>query len=95
MNLKSNAKHYNIRFHGRVQGVFFRDFIKRNADMLGIKGFVRNEPDGIVYTEAEGEQGKLEEFLKLCKKGPQSAKVDKVETEEGELKHFEDFVIEY
>lgn len=88
-------KHYNIRIYGQVQGVFFRDFIKKQADELGIKGFVRNESDGTVYTEIEGEQEKLEEFLKLCKKGTQSAKVEKVDAVEGELKNFEGFIIEY
>lgn len=88
-------KHLNIRFHGRVQGVFFRDFIQKEAQRLDLRGFVRNEPDGTVYAEAEGKEEKLEEFLELCKKGSQSAKIDNVETEEGELKNFEDFHIEY
>lgn len=63
--------------------------------MLGIKGFVRNESDGTVYAESEAQEEKLEEFLELCKKGSQSAKIDKVEVEEGELKNFTNFIIEY
>ena len=88
-------KHLNIRFHGRVQGVFFRDFIQKEAQRLDLRGFVRNEPDGTVYAEAEGKEEKLEEFLELCKKGPQSAKIDKVQLEEKEIKNFTDFQISY
>lgn len=88
-------KHFNIRFHGSVQGVFFRDFIKKQADILGIKGFVRNDPDGTVYAEAEGEEENIKKFIDLCKEGPDFSKVNKVEAEEGEIKDFTDFLIQY
>ena len=86
-------KHFNLRVHGRVQGVFFRDFIKQKADELGLSGFVRNEQDGTVYLEAEGEEKALQKFAEICKTGADHAKVEKVDTEEGELKNFEDFII--
>ncbi|MBI2013179.1 MAG: acylphosphatase [Candidatus Colwellbacteria bacterium] len=71
-------KHLNIKIYGRVQGVFFRDSVKRKAEEWGIKGFARNEADGPVYIEAEG---------------PEAAKVDKVEIEEGDLVNFQNFQI--
>lgn len=88
--------HLNITISGRVQGVLFRDSARRRARKLGLAGFVRNEPHGMVYIEAEGEEEKLREFLEWCRKGPIFASVSDVRSESNtELKHFEDFVIEY
>ena len=47
-------KHFDITVQGKVQGVWFRDSTMKEAKRLGINGFVRNEPDGSVYVEAEG-----------------------------------------
>lgn len=88
--------HLGITVSGRVQGVLFRDSARRRARKLALTGFVRNEPDGSVYIEAEGEKEKLNEFLKWCRKGPLFASVKEVHSEsKGDLKHFDDFVIEY
>jgi len=88
-------KHLNIKVFGRVQGVFFRDSARRQAKKLGLKGFARNEPDGLVYIETEGEKENLEKFLEWCKKGPMFAKVEKVDFELSEkLKNFSGFVVE-
>jgi acylphosphatase len=87
-------KHIAIRVSGKVQGVFFRANTKTQADNFGIKGFVRNEPDGSVYIEAEGNEKSLDEFVRWCNKGPSFAKVDSCEVDEGELKDFSDFVIQ-
>lgn len=85
------AKHLNIKIFGRVQGVFFRDSAQREAKKLGIKGFARNEDNGTVYIEAEGEWEVLEKFLEWCNNGPFFAKVERVEKTEGELKKFSEF----
>ncbi|EXJ22755.1 putative Acylphosphate phosphohydrolase [Alkalibacterium sp. AK22] len=64
---------------GRVQGVGFRFSTKQAADELGIKGIVRNEPDGTVYTEAVGSEDQLSAFVEALRKGPSPAsQVDKV-----------------
>ena len=86
-------QHLNIRFFGDVQGVFFRQFISDKAAELGIVGFVRNEADGTVYTEAEGEEAILNKLISLAKKGP--GKVTDVTTTTGNIKNFSDFKIEY
>ncbi len=86
-------KHFNIRVSGSVQGVFFRASTKTNADHLGIHGFVRNEPDGSVYIEAEGVEEKLTEFISWCKQGPKSAVVEKVDVKEAGAKNFTSFEI--
>jgi acylphosphatase len=84
-----------IKIFGEVQGVFFRHSAKELAKELGIKGFIRNEPDGrTVYLEVEGEDEELEKFTNWCKRGPALARVEKAEIEEGEIKNFKDFYIE-
>lgn len=87
-------KHLDIRITGKVQGVWFRDSTKAVANQLGIYGFVRNEPDGSVYAEAEGEPVKLEAFLEWCYEGPELARVENVEVHERiVLEGFSDFVV--
>ncbi len=88
------SKHLSIKVFGGVQGVFFRDLARKKAAMLGLCGFVRNESDGTVYIEAEGEEENLEKFLEWCKKGPMFAKVEKVDFEfSDEIRGFAGFDI--
>lgn len=64
---------------GKVQGVFFRDFVTRQAMELGLSGYVRNLPDGkMVEVRAEGEHSKLENLLDYLRVGPPRARVDRV-----------------
>lgn len=85
-------KHLNIKIFGFVQGVFFRFSAQEKAKILGINGFVRNESDGTVYIEAEGEEDDLRQFLNWCHKGPSGARVEKVESEfSSKIKNFADF----
>ena len=87
------TRHISILISGKVQGVFFRASAKEKADELGIYGFVRNQPDGQVYIEAEGDQERLNLFEMWCKQGPRRADVRHTKVEEGSLKHFFDFSI--
>ena len=66
--------------YGRVQGVFFRDFVKGHARELGLAGYVRNLPDGAVEVQAEGDKRQLEKLIGYLKVGPPAAKVDEVIT---------------
>ena len=66
--------------YGRVQGVFFRDFVTRWARELGLAGYVRNLPDGAVEVRAEGERQQLEKLVGYLKEGPPAARVNKVVT---------------
>ncbi len=86
-------KHLDITIKGRVQGVFFRASTKAVADHLGIKGYVRNEPNGDVFIAAEGDQMSLEMFLDWCKEGPENAEVTSAESREGELKNYRNFEV--
>ena len=75
-----------IRLHititGVVQGVGYRFFTRRLANRMGIKGFVRNMPDGTVEVEAEADREQVESFLKELRKGPPAAEVTDIDTEE-------------
>ena len=69
-----------VLVYGRVQGVFFRDFTLKQANKLGIVGYVRNLHGGrTLEVKAEGERTKLEELIDNLKIGPPGAKVEKTE----------------
>jgi len=73
----------NVRAHvlvdGYVQGVFFRAFTRDNALQLGVKGWVRNLPDGRVEAVFEGAMNKVAEMVRLCEVGPPGARVVNVD----------------
>lgn len=75
----SDLVHLKALVHGKVQGVYYRAFTFRAAKLLSIKGFVRNNPDGNVEFEAEGEKANIEELLRQLKKGPPEAVVEKID----------------
>ncbi len=87
-------KRIKTRIYGIVQHVGFRKFVRRNAQELGITGWVKNNLDGTVEAIFEGEDGPISELIEKCKKGPLLAMVDKVEViEEEPKKEFEEFLI--
>lgn len=68
-----------LKVHGRVQGVFFRQFVRKEAERLGISATAENLADGSVEIVAEGDKEALEKLVAWCKKGPQLARVDNIE----------------
>ena len=86
----------HVFISGRVQGVFFRSNTKRIADNLGIKGWVRNLPDGRVEVVAEGKKDRIDDLIKFLKKGPEAGIVDNVEIETKDfIGEFQGFSIRY
>lgn len=75
-------KAVKIIINGTVQGVFFRNFVKEQADKLGLKGFVRNLDNGDVEIIAEGDGAAVEQMIDICKKGPKFAQIRNVTMEE-------------
>ena len=71
----------DVILKGRVQGVGFRAFIRRNAMLLGLRGIVANQPDGTVKAFIEGDRKRIQQMLHLLHEGPSLAKVDQVEVE--------------
>ncbi|MCS7124057.1 MAG: acylphosphatase [Candidatus Bathyarchaeota archaeon] len=89
-----------VRVHvfvsGRVQGVFFRHETRREAKMRGVKGWVRNLPDGRVEAVFEGEEEAVKQLIEFCKRGPPGAKVTGIEVKwEDYMGEFKDFEIRY
>ncbi|HXG75330.1 MAG TPA: acylphosphatase [Gaiellaceae bacterium] len=68
--------------HGRVQGVYFRDGVRRHALAAGVSGWVRNRPDGAVEAVLEGDAAGVERVLAFCREGPRGARVERVEVVE-------------
>ena len=73
----SHARRFIVR--GRVQGVGFRWFVEREAHMLGISGWVRNNADGSVEVLAMGTREQLQSLRSRLQQGPRAARVDNVE----------------
>jgi acylphosphatase len=79
--------------HGFVQGVFFRDTVRRRALEAGVAGWVRNNPDGSVEAVFEGAPAAVERLVTLCHEGPRGARVDRVEAFDEEAEGLGGFVI--
>jgi acylphosphatase len=76
------TRHYVVR--GRVQGVGFRWFVEREAQILGVAGWVRNNYDGSVEVLATGTREQLSRLRERLQAGPRAARVDQVEESEGQ-----------
>jgi acylphosphatase len=86
----------HIIFAGRVQGIGFRKFVKKKADEFGVKGFVRNLPDGTVEVLVEGDEETLKSFFDAIENGPPLAEVNGIRYEFIEKDGgFDEFKIEY
>jgi acylphosphatase len=77
------AKTYRVR--GRVQGVGFRWFVEREAQTIGIAGWVRNRSDGTVEVLAQGTREQLFSLRSKLQQGPRASRVDNVEEVESEV----------
>jgi len=71
-------KSVRLYIDGTVQGVFFRAFIKENAERYNVKGFVRNLEDGKVEVFLEGNVDEVNKMMEICKKGPKHSIIRKV-----------------
>ncbi len=81
---------------GRVQGVFYRASTHSEAVRLGLKGWVRNLPDGRVELVAEGPGEAVDALIAWCRQGPPAARVDGIEAvEETVTGEFQDFSVRY
>jgi acylphosphatase len=70
--------------HGRVQGVFFRDTLRRLADRADVAGWARNTADGNVEAVLEGEEDAVERLVAFAGRGPEGARVDRVDVSQEE-----------
>ena len=65
--------------HGRVQGVFFRDSMRREAQNMAVAGWVRNRSDGTVEAAVQGEPAAVDTLVRWARRGPPHAQVERVE----------------
>ncbi|MXO60120.1 acylphosphatase [Altererythrobacter salegens] len=84
-----NARHLII--HGRVQGVFYREWTVRTAHSLGVAGWVRNLPDGTVEAHVEGEDAAVLQMIAAMHEGPSHARVERIEEREVAVEGYEGF----
>jgi acylphosphatase len=73
-----------VRVTGRVQGVWYRGWARDEARRLGLRGWVRNEPDGSVAALLIGPQKPVGDMLRAMRQGPPDARVAEVTASEGE-----------
>ena len=90
-----SVRRVHVVVRGRVQGVYFRDYTRRQAQALGIRGWVRNQPDRSVEAVIEGEAGSVEAMLAWLNRGSPMSTVTAVETVEEEARGEQGFVIRY
>lgn len=74
----------HIFISGRVQGVGFRHFTRKNAEALNVNGWVKNLADGRVEAVFEGSKEAVDDLIKRCKKGPAASRVENLEVNDDE-----------
>ena len=82
-----------IVIHGKVQGVFYRQYCVAEALRLRIIGYVKNLPDGTVEIIAQGDNNALQQLCEWCKIGSPRSKVDRIETFDLQLEKLDGFRI--
>ena len=82
-----------ILVSGKVQGVFYRDSARQQAQIFSLSGYVMNLPDGQVEIEVCGEQSNIEEFQQWLWKGPIMSKVENVQVQEISIMNYSGFEI--
>ena len=75
-------RQYEIRVHGRVQGVGFRYSARDRARSLGLKGWVENQPDGSVLSVIQGEEQACGAYMAWCREGTGFSWVERLDTRE-------------
>lgn len=86
----------HIFISGRVQGVGFRHFTRKNAEALGVTGWVKNLPDGRVEAVFQGNEEQVEQLIQRCKKGPVASYVKDINTEKDSGdEDYDDFSVEF
>ncbi len=74
----------HLLIYGLVQGVYFRDSLRHQAEALGVTGWVRNRRNGSVEAMLQGEAAELEALIAWCRIGNGRSRVERVEIEEGQ-----------
>jgi acylphosphatase len=82
-----------LSIHGQVQGVWFRDSVRRTATAHGVSGWAENLPDGSVEAVLEGQPEAVRAVAAFCRQGPRHARVDVIEEREEPAKGLRGFEV--
>ena len=80
-----------LRIHGRVQGVFYRQWTIGTASELGLTGWVRNRDDGTVEAQVQGDESRVEALIEAARHGPPMAEVTGLDIAVAEPEDLQDF----
>ncbi len=86
-------KSVRLYIDGTVQDVFFRGFVKENAERYNVKGFTRNLEDGRIEVFLEGNTDNVNKMIELCGKGPRHSNIKKVDIKQERFQDFKSFKI--
>lgn len=86
-------KSLRLYIEGTVQRIFFRIFVKENAEKNNVKGFVRNLDDGRIEVFLEGIINDVNKMIEICKKGPKHSQIRNVEIKPETFQDFKEFKI--
>ena len=86
-------KAVKLYIQGIVQGIFFRKFIKAEADKLNLKGHVRNLEDGRVEVWLEGNSPEVNNMVELCRQGPPHASIKRLDIIDEKFQDMKEFKI--
>lgn len=86
-------KSVRLYIKGVVQGVFFRSFIKENAEKNNVKGFIRNLEDGRIEIFLEGDVNEVNKMIELCQKGPKYSQIKHIEIKQEKYQDLKTFKI--
>ena len=90
----SPLRRKRVRVHGRVQGVFFRDTLRRRAESRSVAGWVANRGDGTVEAVLEGREADIEALMGFVRQGPARAEVERVDVRDEPPEGLSGFKIE-
>jgi len=85
----------HVFISGRVQGVGFRAFIRREAAVLNLRGWAKNLIDGKVEVVTQGDKNKVAQMIEKLEEGPAYARVDNLKIIEEDLEEYSDFQIKF
>ena len=86
-------KSVRLYINGTLQGVFFRGFVKENAEKHNVKGFIRNLEDGRVEVFLEGDIDSVDKMIEVCKKGPKHSQINSIEEKQEKFQDFKTFKV--
>jgi len=86
-------KAVRVYIFGVVQGVFFRAFVKENAEKLDIKGYARNKEDGSVEIWIEGLKENVDKMIEACKQGPPHSIIKRLDIVDEKMQDMKEFKV--